>query len=529
VTAPLVVRLATSRGERVVTRDVADMELRWSIPGGATEATVTLARPLDADPGGIDPSGYLHVSDGRTGQRVFDGPLADPGRGTGLWQIRADGPARHARDRELPVLLLDKSLERWVLRSVGSSRAGEANVTSDDAGNPVVEARVPRGVVAGVEWLVGLENRAAVDTGQKLARVDYRVRSAKTDSNWVAQLVARSGGGASDVARENGFASAIAGSDPRVVGTHWANGRQIAELRIIRKTSSNTVGDDVTYAEFLDVALEYMRVDRHGVEVTSGYDGTLTADQVVEDLLGRVLPRYDGPNAVIEPGVFQLTQLAHPDPVDAARILDELMEVEDRHYWAAWELSTGRRHRFEWRRWPTVPRYEARLGDALDAPGGDVELVNRVTVRWRDVDGRIRSTTRSAAVPVLDDAGLVVQRSLDLGDDVAGAAEAAQVGDVYLAEHSTTGLGGSITVRRTVRDLVTGRLVEPWEIRPGELIRCLGAGSASDPDASVTLPIWHATYRLASNSTELDCQREPRTLSGLLARLARRAETRRRR
>src|SRR5205085_7027166 len=63
---------------------------------------------------------------------------------------------------------------------------------------------------------------------------------------------------------------------------------------------------------------------------------------------------------------------------------------------------------------------------------------------------------------------------IDLGDEPGSAANAQQVGDQFLAQHATPPNAGTLTVARRIRDLDTGRMVEPYEIRPGELVRVRG-------------------------------------------------------
>lgn len=536
MTAPLSVRLETADDDRAITRELVDLEMRWAIPGGAVEATAILSRPLTADPSNINIAATLHVTDGRNAEPVFQGRLADPGRSARGWALRAEGPAAHAHDREVQVVYLDQSLELFLMRAKQSATAGEADVTSDDDGTPTVTTTARRGTVCGIGWIVGLENRTARELGQKLARFDYGVTAGKPDANWYAEAILRDATTGAAV-RSNAFGGGTLGSQPFQVGDPgFTNGRDLIELRITRKVSSQTVADDTTHALFFNVALEMMRLTKSGVEITTGYTGSVLASSIVADLLGRYLTKYDAANASIAATTFTINQLAYADGTTCERILTELMTYEPRYYWAAWTINpdTGK-YIFEWRAWPTEVRYEARGGDDFDQPGSDTELVNEVKVRWRDVNGRTRSVTRTNQVQVLDDAGLTITRTLDLGDDVGSSAAAAQIGDTYLDEHAVAGNTGTVTIRTPIWDLVLGRLVEPWEIRPGNLIRLHGVApttdalDATDLDGNAVFPIWAVTYQLSSNSALLDLQREPRTLSGLLARVAKRAETRRRR
>ena len=53
---------------------------------------------------------------------------------------------------------------------------------------------------------------------------------------------------------------------------------------------------------------------------------------------------------------------------------------------------------------PTAVRYEASIVDGFEAPADGIELFNRITVRYKDVNDEIENTSRSQTVAVLDNA-----------------------------------------------------------------------------------------------------------------------------
>jgi hypothetical protein len=236
------------------------------------------------------------------------------------------------------------------------------------------------------------------------------------------------------------------------------------------------VADDVTWAHFSGIIVRGVLKGADGADLTSGYTAnSVRADEVVKDLLGRLLPLYDGPNAAVPTTSYAIQQLAYPDGADAAGVLDDLMALEPAYYWAAWERNgaTGL-HRFEWALWPTEVRYEADVRDGFSSPGSAEGLYNAVLVRYLDQRGRRRTVTRTLAVAELTAAGITRQAFRDLGDEAGDATDAVQAGDAFLAEHARAPNAGTLTVARPIRDALTGRSVAPWEIRPGSLIRVRG-------------------------------------------------------
>ena len=529
---PLVVRLSTGRTDRVVTRDVRTLGFRSTIPGGFASCEVQLDRPLSLDPDEIQLYGDLYIYDGRNGATIWQGRMEDRGRGAGrrgeVWTVRAVGPAAHARDRTVKLIYVDKSLERWFLIGESSFNpndpGGEDMFLVDAADTPGLRFRAQRGVVVATGWRFGRLYRELNDAGQDLARVSYDWDTGATSANWRVLSASRNGiGGAGTVIQNSNF-NIAGGSHIGIVVTDFPAGDDILELAIDHVGGGGPVASDTVWGLFSDVVVVARRYDRDGNLLVPAspyvYLDTVLASEVAADLLGRLLDQYDGPNASIEATTFAIEQLAYSDGVTPEKVLADLIALEPDFYWAAWEGSPAH---FEWRSWPTSIRYEADAKDGFMSPASAVELYNRVTVRWRSPDGRFRVTVRTATVDVLDAAGLTREALINMADEFGTAANAQQAGDEFLAEHSSAPNAGTLSVSTPIFGNDQGREVQPWEIRPGHLIRVrdvlprVDALNATARDAVTVFKIVAVDYNADNNTARLELDSQPRTLAGLLS------------
>lgn len=542
---PLTIRLVTSRSDRVVTRDTRDIQFRSTAPGGFASAQITLDRPLSVQPDEIDYFGRLVITDARNGQVVWDGQLEDPGRTASdagqVWQLTGIGPASHTRDRTIPYIVVDRDLRAFIAADnfTPGARAGVSVDPGDATGvRQALVMQFPQGLTVAVASRAVQRYDRIRQAGQKLARISFNWDAGRTDANFAANAFARTDGNlaGSDVVNSATLNTAGATVSGKVVVTNWTNVRNTLDLQLTSSTTG-AVGDDLLWASFSGIVIRAMLYGKDGVEtLAAGYTlDTILASEVVADLLGRLLPRYDGANASIATTTFNIEQLAYPDGVMPDKILSDLMLLEPAYYWAAWERQTNGRHRFEWTTWPTAVRYEADVKDGFDSPAAAADLYNSVRVRYLDIAGEIRTVQRTQTVASLTAAGLTREAFIDLGAEAGMTlTQASQAGDQYLAAHASPPNGGTLIIGRPISDLLAGRTVQPWEIRPGSLIRVRGvlprvdALNPSGRDGVTIFRVVAVTYRTSSASAELELDSYPATITRALADLANRPQTRRR-
>lgn len=534
---PLTVRMVTNQADRHVTRDLRDLSFRETAVGGWASAKFSFNRPLSLQPNELAYFSKVYVYDRRSGRTVWEGRLEDPGRSVGsdgqVWSLTAMGPAAHAQDIEVPLIYVDRDLQSWIPVDTTVDSGGDAKAITVDA------ASLPVDPTFRMQWPNGSDlvtNSRVVQaypllraSGQRMARYDYSWSAGRTNSNLRIQSVTRDTGGGAN-GRDDAFNTGGGGGAAKLITTDFANTRDWLELRILWNGGTQSIGDDVTWAGFIRPYVMATRYNQSGTEqlLGSAYTaGTVLASEVVADLLGRLLSAYDGANSTIATTAFAIDQLAYPSAVTAARVFDDLMTFEPGYRWGAYEstASSAGRYRFEWTAWPSTVRYEADAGDGFEAPAEGDGLYNAVRVRWRDVAGQVQTTRRTSSVPELTAAGLTREGFVDLGSQVGSEANAVQVGDQFLAEHGTPPNGGRLTVARPIRDLSTGRLRQPWEIKAGELIRVRGvlprvdSLNASTRDGATVMRVWSKEYTVGTGAATLELDSYSRSTARALANL----------
>ncbi|MEU4640822.1 hypothetical protein [Micromonospora sp. NPDC023814] len=478
----------------------------------------------------------MTVYDGRTGLVVWDGRLEDPARSAGtdgqVWELTGMGGQAHTRDRIVPLIYVDRPNPGGFDRVLNVTPGG-TNSTGDDPGNSGKDALIlqfPQGLSINTGSKVQVRYGDVARAGQKLALIGYAWDGGSGDVNMLVESIASTNGGAGEIPRTAAISTAGGAYATRVVGTHWANGRNMLDFRYIRNAGgAYTVPSDLAWASFTDIVVVAMRHNADGTERTTGYStATVLASDVVADLLGRLLTQYDGVGATIATTTHPIDQLAYPDGVSPDRVLDDLLALESGHTWRVWERNSVGKYRFEFVPVPATVRYEADVLDGYDSQGSADGLYNQVTVRWRDAVGRIQTTTRTATAPALDAAGLTRTGSIDLGTDVGSLAAAQRAGDRWLAERQYPPNAGRLRIARPILDLQAGRMVMPWEIRPG-LVRVRGvlprpdALNNSTRDGVTIFRIVSSEYRASDAAATLELDSYARTMPRMLAELRRRA------
>ena len=521
-------------GERI-TQQTGSLAFRKEAVGGVQSITLNLDAPLATY--AVNPFDTVKVMDARTAEVIAEGRVSDPGRSAGSdgqqWSVIALGPANHASDINLPLIYVDQSVsDGWrqvdrIAKGATWNQSTKPGSTSDTAPECQV-FQFPEGFTVATNDDITSRYERIREAGMKVGLVALDVDGGSNDANYSNRVVMRTdgaGGGTSYTAT----LSTATSSQALVVVTDWSNGRNTVDLKLIYTGGGGAVANDNKWASFCNIIIRSMLLDATGADITTGYSlQYVTAHRVVNDLLGRCLPQYDGANAVVDStNTYQIDSLAYPDGISPREVMEDLMLLEPAFYWTTGPNVTGNGYQFEWKAWPTTVRYEATLEDGGDFPITATELYNEVTVRWRDKRGRVRSNLRTAACPLLDDQGLTRRALLDVGDEIASTSGANRVGDNFLAAHQYPANAGTLNIARPIKDLTTGRMVAPHEIEPGELIRVRGVESypdalnASSNDGQTVFRIWAMTYTSDANTAQLELDTYPRTTWAALAKLQR--------
>lgn len=529
---PLTVRV----GDSHVTSEVESLGFRKEAVGGLRSLTFRLSRPIDHADALLTPLAKCYVYDARTATTIAQARISDTGRtadgGGQKWEVVAFGPAQHALDIAGPLIYVDQSLEAWrfLTTSVGGGAQFEAGTRPGVTTPPSFPGLVatwsdgtalPNGALSAVRY-----DRIA-EAGQKVAYFRYGWINGITDPAWkIDSIVSTNGNWVSgyNIPGTHGFiASGTTGQSWSVV-TNFNNGQNTIDFRTYWSGAASVVTGDTTWA-WIDPIVEAMRLTKAGGDITTGYVGNMPASAVVEDLLGRRLTQFDGANASVATTTTAIDQLAYPDNVTAAQVLEDLMAIEPAYRWTTGPETAAGKYAFRWEAWPTSVRYEATLDDGGSFPLSVQEVYNQVAVRWKDDASVTRTTLRTKACKILDDQGLTRRANIDLGAEVGSLANAQATGDAFLADHNVPKNAGTLNVSRPIRDVITGRMVEPFEIEPGEMIRVRGVESyadslnASDNDGLSVFRIFAMEYASDDNTARLDLDTDPRDTASALAKL----------
>lgn len=537
---PLTVRVKSAYKDSDITNQVQGLQFGSSAPGGYRNLSVQLNRPLTLSPQDIRNFAKVYVYDGRSGAVVWEGELEDPGRGVSdqgeVWSVSAVGGMAHTKDETFPIIYIDKGLDNWVrsrysLSAKAKTELGEVPDTSssDPEGVTALYMYTEAGTAITTVFRADMIYRHPWNIGQKIARVRANYLCGENSNDLRAQVVMRNAGETADFIVSRPFVTT-----PGVIAADIGNGmpttENVASFRFTYTGSGILTATANAYVYFYDVSVRCTVFNKDGTEnFTNNYlDNNINPDEVVADLLGRKLSGvYDGANAYLVGSGVQINQLAYLDGTTASDILDDILTYDPGFYWAVWESNVNNgKYRFEYRPWPTSVRYEADAIDGFDSPGSVADLYNSVDVRWRNEANKIRHTVVTSYVRELADTGLTRQFYIDISNELGDAQNALYTAQNFLAEHQYPPNAGTLTVSRPILDNYTGRVIQPWEIVPGNLIRVRGVNPRVDSlnptnrDGVTIFRVVSMEYNSETSSATLELDSHSRTVARALATLA---------
>ncbi|MBD2760079.1 hypothetical protein IEE94_11225 [Yimella sp. cx-573] len=262
---------------------------------------------------------------------------------------------------------------------------------------------------------------------------------------------------------------------------------------------------------------------------------TLTAHEIIEDLLGRdllgVVSPADVDTVVNEGAQDHLDSLYYADLVPPVTILNDLVaHTLGDYYYAIWPGTSGDgRPGLWWMPWPTQPRWQLPPGRTdVKVTGSDEGLCNRVRCIYMDQYGRKREvvvTGTPVEYPDLADLGywdegtgwrrIVEAKPVDLGDKRTSTAAATQYAKAWLRQCATRPRAGTAVVGvGDCMDLFTGQVAAPEEIMPGYL--------AWSPELGESLRVTATEYDDDTQTCTLQLDQPRSTVDQLIARALRR-------
>lgn len=516
-------------GGRQVT-NIADVTFSATAPGGFETCRIVLTRAITSSDTHLIAFADVTVYDTRHAGTVWQGRLTAPGKGGVVSELTAVGLASHLDDRTVPLAYIDSRVDTWD-RSQFNNKASDTGTSNED--DPKLEIAVKRGTVATVAFNGDMINRVALYAGLTVANVRFTWDAGVTDADWQIECVTRIGNGAGNVVDTDSANTAGGLTTGRLVadGGSMLGTQDVVSLRLNRITSSVTVANDSTWITAVPV-LRFHTYSKAGVLLTSAYNAAyVTPDEVVSDLLGRLLTKIDGASAYVAVSTLQIDQMVYEDGATSRQVLDDLIELLGDWAYYVWEKNITGKATFTFGPYPTTISARVLTSDMFEPPSG-YEPFNRCAVRWKTRQGRVRTTVVTSTVPELTAAGLTREMRIDLGDARGSASLATTAGQVALARSQSPSTGGSVTISRPLFASHIARTLLPHELPRhlvGELIEI-----ADIPPASYTTPVTgrngqsvfrvaDAEYDSASNSCKLALDASYR-LTSRMVRLQRRLD-----
>lgn len=532
-TIPLAVRIKNSRYDGMLTGYLHDApSFRFADPGGMIGGSIKVDQRLGFRSDMIQSYSRIYIYDKRTGDSVFEGDVSHPGRAIGddgeVLEVQFD--VDRLNDWSGSRIFIDRDMTAWRKHTTSIvSTSVEAGEDRAGSGADALTLAFPMNQHVEINHRVEAIYTRIRESGQELGWFNYAWDCGVTNASWrirsfVSPPSTTVRDQASTTAGSGGSGAVVGGSIP--VGAQWAF---LAMWWTSGSSSTGTSGADTVWVSILRPIIIARLMLKDGVTFKTGgsYSDTITAVDVWNDLLGTVLANdFDGVNSRIDNGgLVALYQLAYPDGVTAGQVAEDLMKFEPACTYAVVPSLPGiDKYRLNWFARSTVVRYEAMVWTDDHSTGTQtVDQFDRAVARWTSPTGVIKTTFNSQTIPAMAAAGRSRTFWQDLSDQTGDADNAVQANTAVLEEHKYPKNGGQVTINRPIVDLFTGRTVQPYEIKPGHMIRLVGIDpspdllNASVPNGSTVCMIVGNDYKGSDNSASLDLDSVPASLFRAIA------------
>lgn len=250
----------------------------------------------------------------------------------------------------------------------------------------------------------------------------------------------------------------------------------------------------------------------------SGGASILKAPVVIKDALAQSTTELSSDLSEIDPAAaiaFNIPALAPGGPQTPRMMVDA---VNAYHNWL-FKIDEYRRPVYRAR--SIFPAVKVGAGVAFQSEDSSAnssdDVYDTVWLSWQTPEGIQAQLVRTGTAPLHQAKELQIQSTLP-ADGVA----AAQIGDTWLAAHSTTPFKGTATITGTCEHIMTGGRIQPERLllMTGELMRF---DDRVDPDTGATVRdgrIAEVTYTPATDASQITIDDSRTDVDALLARLA---------
>jgi hypothetical protein len=562
-TANLMVRIGRGVAAHPVSVPLpSDAQITWTVPGGDDTFSCSIPWPDRglARPDALTQNMPLRVEDRRTGEIIWQGRIADPGfsgdRSRQVFRINAVGSARDLDMISVIKLYVDRDPAHWV--DMHRWQAGPVT-TGDGSGfiasiydalqlppEYYLEMPWPQGATMAsggfqqISYLTGYY--AAIDMltddGSSVSNgPDYTVPEVHgLRFSWISNLalanVVKANAGAAEVGSGSGDlynATWTAGGQHDVdlrdsnVGAAWDRG-DFTYFNIFQQRTGATATAGVDqYVRIANIQVLGKRYNRYGVDITDARNEYLSPYEIYEDMLGTVLDGKFDPGAIYGDTAVLIDHFTYYEPTSVADILNAADQWNPDTWWGVWApLSVDALPRLEYRQWDATPRYILDDTAQVDLAGGAEEWASSALITYLRGNGTPTVTRASISVPALTrlfgttGSNTTAKNTRDISVDITDRGpmvrqKAVEIVAAQLNAAATEKASGSTTVHGPMMDAALGRLVQPWEVRPGWPIYLgvtpnqFNSGQAAPLyDGESTFRLTKVTYRAGDDSATLE-------------------------
>ncbi len=528
-----------------------DMRYTLTAPGGYDAWSGTLTWPDPATPpvDVITAEAVVRVTDRRNAETIWYGYLDDPGQidltGSTTFRVTATGPRKLLDGEVKAYALRDQELSNWAWDqrykasppTTGDGEGFIAHATDFPTDPPTGhwELQQADGTTLRVGSTQGIRYRPIVTTADK---ADTTMKAVYLFVSWVANVA--SGGpsrfqvrvlnqtGSTDVtAYDQPWSASQVDVTVQAGVAPWTFDAKQLVLQWAYTGATDTPRNSDFWVRVANVAVVMQMVDETGAALTASQSvsGSSSPWQILRDMVGRFLAGKVEPDGFTSSFADAVEQAAWWGGVTAREVADFVQAANPDAWWAVWEPGDSGLPTFTYRPWTAEQgTYRYQFGPqhgrtTLD--GGTGELFNRALVVYDRADGVPASLVMTTVVDELDELGVVRSMVLDLsGRGPLSAGSATVLAQQELAKINADRASGQVVVRAPVLDQWEGRTVQPWELRPGCVVKT--QAPRSQPLVPVNyytangLGQWRATsvtFDVASNSATVALDGGPRTVA----------------
>ncbi len=527
-TVPLAVRIRNDRTDQMITGWLhGGTRLQTSEQGGFLSASFVVDQKLGARSDIIKPYSRVYFYDKHSGDTVWEGDIAHPGRSMGdggsLLEVTVEGGSQ-LEDWSGQRIFIDRDMQAWKLTStttIGTS--ADVAESRGGSGADALTLAFPNSFHVETNSRAEVRYDRIVEAGQYVGYINYGWDCGVTNGSWIIRCIATP---PSTVVRtQTATTSGSGGSGVNLTGTDY----QIPFLQMLWNSNPSSTGvTDVVWTSFTDVIVRARLHLADGSWKTTGYGDTVSAVDVISDLLGDVLAStFDGPNASLDAGdSIGISQLAYPEGVTPKKVLEDLMVFEPTcTYLVGPSNPVNNKYSLTWLSRTNTVRYEfIAWTDEYSASAQPVDQYNVAVTRYKSAIGVSKSVVSTQSIPEMVAMGRTRRIFQDLADDISNATNATQANAVILADHRFPQNGGRITLRRTVVDLWTGRRIQPYAIQPGYVARIVGVNPSVDAlnnsprNGSSLCRIVSVDYDADTHSADIGLDSEPWSMFKAIAK-----------